>query len=301
MITTECLSKSFGKIRALDNLNVRTPEGINGLIGPNGAGKTTFIHILVGLIRPDSGKVEVMGLDPWRQRHHIMKKVGVMLERPAFPQNVSGIRYMLHVTRVRRLPDDEAFKALRRVGLLGASERRISTYSAGMKARLGIAKALVGNPELVILDEPTANLDPLGRVLYLRMLKRMNMETGTNFLISSHVLPELQKVCSWVCLMHEGKVVEQDLVKNLIDRYSSATYIVEVSEPEKFASAIRNIGELKVEVRGNTVRIKGDVSLIRSEVPRLISQINCEVINFRQLGRSLESVFIKALRKRVNK
>lgn len=102
------------------------------------------------------------------------------------------------------IPEKEAVEALRKVGLLNHAERKIAEYSAGMKIRLGLAKAIVGRPELVVLDEPTANLDPAGRMQLLKLIKRMHKEEGIGFLISSHVLPELQKVCSWVCLMYEG-------------------------------------------------------------------------------------------------
>jgi ABC-2 type transport system ATP-binding protein len=295
MIVVEELFKSFNKVKALKSLSIRVPNVISGLIGPNGAGKTTLIHVLTGLIKPDSGKVEVMGLEPWSQRYELMKKVGVLLERPVFPPNVSGMRYILHVVRVMGLLEKEAVETMRKVDLLNYAERRVSGYSAGMKVRLGLAKAIVGRPELVILDEPTANLDPSGRMQLLKLIKRMHREEGIGFLISSHVLPELQKVCSWVCLMHEGKAIEQDYVENLLDKYASTVCALRVSKPSELAATLRNLG-LKVKIEYGTLYIKGDVATIRSEVARLISQTGSELISFHQLGRNLENVFIKALK-----
>jgi len=297
MIAVEELSKSFGKIKALDNLNIKVPRGVNGLIGPNGAGKTTLIHILSGLIKPDSGRVEVMGLEPWSQRCDLMRKMGVLLERPVFPQGISGMRYMLHVARVISIPEKEAFEALRKVDLLNYAERKISGYSAGMKTRLSLAKAIVGRPEFVILDEPTANLDPTGRMQLLKWIKRMHREEGIGFLISSHVLPELQKACSWVCLMHMGKAIEQDYVENLLERYSSTVYSLRVTKPDELATALRSLG-LRVRVKNNTLYVGGDASTICCEIPRLISRTGCELVSFHRLGRSLENVFVKALERK---
>lgn len=296
MIIIEELSKSFDKAKALDNLNIKVPRGVNGLIGPNGAGKTTLIHILSGLIKPDFGRVEVMGLEPWSQRYHLMSRMGILLERPVFPQSISGMRYMLHVARVKGIPEKEAVEALRKVDLLSYAERKISGYSAGMKIRLGLAKAMVGRPELVVLDEPTANLDPMGRMQLLKRIKRMHREEGISFLISSHVLPELQRACSWVCLMHEGKAIEQDYVENLLEKYSSTVYALNVTKPDELATALRGLG-LRVKVKNNTLYVRGDTS-IRCEIPRLISQTGCELVGFHRLGRSLENVFMKALERK---
>jgi ABC-2 type transport system ATP-binding protein len=294
MICVKELFKSFGRVKALDGLNIRVPNGISGLIGPNGAGKTTLIHVLTGLIKPDLGKAEVMDLEPWSQRYELMKRVGVLLERPVFPPNISGMRYMLHVARVRGLPENEAVEALRKVNLLNNADRKVSGYSAGMKVRLGLAKAIIGRPELVVLDEPTANLDPRGRIELLKLIKTMHRNENVNFLISSHILPELQKVCSWVCLMNEGRVVERGFVDDLLDKYASAVYILRVSKPSELAAALSNLG-LKVKVEYDALYVKGDALTIRQEVPKLISQIGCELIDFHRLGRSLENVFIKAL------
>ncbi|MEM1548216.1 MAG: ABC transporter ATP-binding protein [Thermoproteota archaeon] len=295
MIVVEELFKSFNKVKALDGLNMKVPSGINGLIGPNGAGKTTLIHVLMGLIKPDSGRVEVMGLEPWSQRYKLMKKVGVLLERPVFPPNVNGMRYMLHVVRVMGLPEEEATEALRKVGLLDHADRKVSGYSAGMKVRLGLAKAIVGRPELVVLDEPTANLDPKGRIELLKLIKTMQRDENINFLISSHVLPELQKVCSWVCLMNEGKVIEQGFVDDLLDKYASKIYAIKVSKPSELAKALSGLKGLKVRLNKDTVYIKGDITVFQQELLNLVLKTGNEILGFRQLGRSLENVFVKAL------
>ncbi|MBO3799630.1 MAG: ABC transporter ATP-binding protein [Candidatus Brockarchaeota archaeon] len=295
MIVVEELFKSFNKVNALDGLNIRVPKGINGLIGPNGAGKTTLIHVLTGLIKPDSGRVEVMGLEPWSQRYELMRKVGVLLERPVFPTNVSGMRYMLHVIRVMGLPEKEAVEALRKVGLLNHADRKVSGYSSGMKIRLGLAKAIVGRPELVILDEPTSNLDPRGRIELLKLIKTMHRDEDISFLISSHVLPELQRVCSWVCLMNEGRAIEQGFIDDLLDKYASKIYAIRVSKPRELAEALSGLNGLKVRLVKDTVYIKGDASIFLQELLNLVIKTGNEILGFHQFGRSLENVFLKAL------
>ena len=300
MIVVKELYKLFGRVKALDKVNMIVPKGICGLIGPNGAGKTTLIHILAGLIKPDSGRVEVLGMDPWSQRYELMRRMGFLLEKPVFPMNITAMRYILHVARAKGLPDDEAVEALRKANLLNHAERKISGYSAGMKVRLGLAKAMIGKPELVVLDEPTANLDPSGRIELLKLIKTMHRDEGASFLISSHVLPELQKVCSWVCLMNEGRVIEQGFVEDLLDKYASKTYAIRVSKPRELAEALSSLNSLKVRLCENTVYVKGDASIIRRTLPNLILQTGNEMLGFRQLGRSLENVFLKALEEKTH-
>jgi len=300
LIVVKELYKLFGRVKALDKVNMIVPKGICGLIGPNGAGKTTLIHILAGLIKPDSGRVEVLGMDPWSQRYELMRRMGFLLEKPVFPMNITAMRYILHVARAKGLPDDEAVEALRKANLLNHAERKISGYSAGMKVRLGLAKAMIGKPELVVLDEPTANLDPSGRIELLKLIKTMHRDEGASFLISSHVLPELQKVCSWVCLMNEGRVIEQGFVEDLLDKYASKTYAIRVSKPRELAEALSSLNSLKVRLCENTVYVKGDASIIRRTLPNLILQTGNEMLGFRQLGRSLENVFLKALEEKTH-
>lgn len=295
MIVVEELSKSFGRVKALDRVSMMPPKGISGLIGPNGAGKTTLIHILAGLIKSDSGSVKVLDMDPWLHRYELMRKTGFLLERPVFPMNITGARYILHVVRVKGLKEKEAVEVLRKVNLSNHSERKISGYSAGMKVRLGLAKAMVGRPELVVLDEPTANLDPKGRIELLKLIKTMHKDEDIGFLISSHVLPELQKVCSWVCLMDRGRAIEQGFVDDLLGKYASKIYAIRVPKPRELAEALSGLNGLKVKLVKDTIYIKGDISVFRQELLNLILKTGNEILGFRQLGRSLENVFVKAL------
>ncbi|MGB9760302.1 MAG: ABC transporter ATP-binding protein [Thermoproteota archaeon] len=285
-------------MKALSNFSVEFPKGISGLIGPNGAGKTTLINILVGLIKPDSGKVRVFALDPWLQRHELMKKVGVVFEENTYPQEVTCFRYLKHIASLRGIKSEEVVNALCQVGLSKVSERKIANLSAGMKKRVGIAKAILGNPELVIMDEPSANLDPVGRIKLLKIIKRMHDDMKINFLISSHVLPELQKVCSWACLMYKGKAIEYGFVKDLLDKYAPTIYVAKATKPQALLDMINKTDELKAYMKGDRLYIRGNLTLIRRKVPEFVQQIGCELIDFHQVNLNLENVFIESLRRK---
>jgi len=296
MIRVESASKSFGSIKALSNFSVEFPKGISGLIGPNGAGKTTLINMLIGLIKPDSGKISVFELDPWSQRHKLMKRVGVVFEENTYPQEVTCLRYLKHIANLRGVKNEEVTRVMRRVGLLKVSEMKIINLSAGMKKRVGIAKAILGSPELVIMDEPSANLDPIGRIRILKIIKRMNKEMKINFLISSHVLPELQKVCSWVCLIYKGRTIECGFIEDLLDKYAPKIYVAKTNKPQELLDKISNTNGLRAFMEGDKIYISGNIALIRQKVPEFVQQVGGELIDFHQANRNLENVFIKSLR-----
>ena len=159
LIELKGISKRYGKVEALREVSLTINRGVTGLIGPNGSGKTTLIKIVLGLIRPTGGRVRVFGADPWVKGKYVRSRIGVLHEKPRFPGWATGYDFLKFVGELRGLrePDREAKRMLRMVGLWDARNKRIGEYSAGMVQRLGIAQALIGYPELIILDEPTAN------------------------------------------------------------------------------------------------------------------------------------------------
>ena len=217
VVETIDLVKRFGSTVALDGLNLRVPSGITAILGPNGAGKTTTIHILLGLLKPDQGEAYVLGLDSWRDSYDVRKKTGVLLENEVFPGRLTALEFLRFVAKAYGLPnpDQAAREALRDVGLYEVRDRRIGTFSAGMYRRLGLAKALIGEPELVILDEPAKDIDPLGRIEVFERIKELHKEKGTSFLISSHILLELEGVCEWAAFIHQGRMVAQGHVMDI--------------------------------------------------------------------------------------
>ena len=193
IIKTTNLTKYFGKAIALNELNLCVPKGISGFIGKNGAGKTTTISILLGLLKPNLGEAIVFDMDCWRESYEIRRKLGVMHEVNAYPGNFSGKRFLEYVASIYGVSQigQRVKESLEDVGLAEVKDKPIKTYSAGMFKRLGLAQALIGYPELVILDEPTANIDPSGRIELLEKIKEMHVEYGTSFLISTHILSDL--------------------------------------------------------------------------------------------------------------
>lgn len=300
LIVTDGLAKFFGEIPALRSLDLKVPKGVSGFIGPNGAGKTTTINILLGLLKPDEGKAYVFGLDSWHESYKIRRRLGVLHEKPAYPGNFTGLRYLEHVAHIYGVnqPKQRAKENLKEVGLSGAEKRAIKTYSAGMIQRLGLAQALISNPELVILDEPTANLDPIGRIEFLGKIKKLHEDMGVNFLISTHILSELEKVCEWISIVNDGVIADQGFITSLVTKYSANIYRIAVSNPNLFVAQAR---ELKTVER---LWIEGDVVFCRvrevagfsKEVLRLTSELNLQLKSFQPLYSALEEVFKKVLR-----
>lgn len=295
MIATEALTKFFGEIPALAELNLKVPKGISGFVGPNGAGKTTTINILLGLLKPDEGKAYVFGLDSWRESFKIRKRLGVLHEKPSYPGNFTGQRYLEHVAHLYGIsqPKQRTVEVLKEVGLTEAKERAIKTYSAGMNQRLGLAQALIGNPELVILDEPTANLDPTGRIEFLQKIKTLHKDQGVNFFISTHILPELEKICEWVSIIDDGVIVDQGNVESLAAKYSANVYRIEISNSDLFSARLKELKAVqKVWVEDNVVYCKvKDRKGLYGEVPRLASELNLQLKTFQPLHSTLEEIF----------
>lgn len=295
IIETVDLVKLFGRLFALDGLNLRIPRGISGLIGPNGAGKTTTIHVLLGLLKADSGEAYVFGMDCWSQSFEIKRKVGVLLEDPVYPRNFTGERYIEFVARLRDVsrPELEVKEILRDVGLYWAKDRKIGGYSAGMLQRLGLARALIGEPELVILDEPTANLDPAGRMELLEKIKELHEDKGISFLISTHILPELERICDWVSIIRDGKIVEQGPLNELFKKYKPHTYEIEVSDPKMLVFRLNNLDFVEnMLVKGNKVHCKvKNVEKFCKEIPNIISSLKLSLIRFQPVYGVLEEVY----------
>lgn len=298
LIYTDDLAKFFGDAVALDGLTLRVPVGISGFVGPNGAGKTTTINILLGLLKPDRGNARVFDRDCWHDSYKIRQKLGVLHEKPSYPGNFSGRRFLEHVAYIYDInePRQRAKEILNEVGLQEAGENAIKTYSAGMTQRLGLAQALISNPELAILDEPTANLDPLGRIEFLDKIKELHVKSGLSFFISTHILPELEKVCDWVSIINDGAIIDQGTLGDLADEYSANVYRIDVSNPELFLDKVKQtkiVEKVWIEAAIAYCKVK-NLNEFYKEVPRIVSDNGLMLRSFQPLHATLEEVF-KAL------
>ena len=231
VLRTIGLSKSYGSRRAVDKLDISVRRGeIFGFLGPNGAGKTTTIRMALGLIAPTEGSVEILGRDVRAHRSEVLPRVGALVESPALYPWLSGRDNLSAVGSVLGgLPKGRIETVLETVGLSGRGSDKVKTYSLGMKQRLGLAVALLNDPELLILDKPANGLDPAG-IVEMRDLLRGLAASGRTVFISSHVLSEVQQICDRVAILNFGKLVREASIADLIETHGE--FVVRVEDPE---------------------------------------------------------------------
>jgi ABC-2 type transport system ATP-binding protein len=210
-IETSGLVKRYGDVLALDHVDLAVPRTAVGLLGPNGAGKSTLLRILLGLSRPNEGDARVLGLDAIRDSRELRMRVGYMPETDALPDGATAADFVSHMAEMSGLPRraarQRAADVLYQVGLNEERYRLIKGFSTGMKQRVKLAQAIVHDPELVFLDEPTNGLDPTGREEMLNLVSRIYHQLGILVVLSSHILDDVERVCDYVVVLSGGKVV----------------------------------------------------------------------------------------------
>lgn len=292
------VSKSYGKVRALRDLSVTIPEGAIGLLGPNGAGKTTMIRTLLGLIRFDSGEGEVLGMDIRKRRLDVRQAVGFVPEDECLFPSVEGVEFVSYAGELGGMkPSDamqRAHEVLDYVGLGEARYRKVESYSTGMKQRLKIASAIVHDPKMLILDEPTNGMDPAGRVEVLDLAKDLAHNKGMSLLFSSHLLPDVEAVCDHVMVMGGGKLLANGLISDLKRTVGRQFEVRVKGDLHEFASRLAQAGVssqpkdemLVVELAENQpTSILWEVAQASGEQVRLL----------RPKQSSLEEVFLDAI------
>jgi len=238
-IQTSGLTKCYGHVVAVGGLSLEVETGeVFGLLGPNGAGKSTTFHMLTGLIRPTSGSISIFGKDLRTNFLGIASRFGVLVERPTFYDYLTARRNLLISARLsgREITVD---RALDRVGLLPVAGKRVGTFSAGMKQRLGLAQALLTEPELLILDEPTSGLDVESTRETLNLLRRLAKEAGVTIVFSSHMLHEVESLCDRVGVINQGRLIACEQTDSLLS-YDEHNVEVLVDAPE---AAAKRLGE----------------------------------------------------------
>ncbi len=234
VIATESLSKRFPRVTALDRLSLDIGPGVTGLVGANGAGKSTMIKILLGLSPATEGRAEVLGLDVSTHGPEIRERVGYMPEHDCLPPDVSATEFVVHMARMSGLPATAARErtadTLRHVGLYEERYRPIGGYSTGMKQRVKLAQALVHDPKLVLLDEPTNGLDPVGRDEMLGLIRRVWTDFGISVLVTSHLLGELERTCDHVVVIDGGKLLRSSSTSDFTR--TTTTLAVEVTDSD---------------------------------------------------------------------
>jgi ABC-type multidrug transport system ATPase subunit len=299
VIAFEGVVKRFGVTEALRGATFTVPKGVvAGLLGPNGAGKTTTIKIAAGLLRRDGGRVSVLGLDPWEQGEELRERVGVLHERPAYPPDVPVKVLLRHVARIRGLGWEDALQAAKLAGVERYLERPVSALSRGYLQRLGLAIALLGEPELLLLDEPTANLDPSARREVLAAIKTLGEEMGATIVISSHIIPEMEQVCNYAVIISGGVVLAQGSLTDLATAFGAEVeFVARSREPRRLASLlVSEEGVRGVEVEGDRVVARA-ASSARQQLEALLEKARLEglALGWELRSRSLGEVYERAV------
>jgi ABC-2 type transport system ATP-binding protein len=300
LVLAEGLVKNFGSVVAVDDLSLKVKKSsVMGIIGPNGAGKTTTIRMLLGLLKPDKGHVEVFGEDPWDQPG-IRSRIGVVYEKAYFPPHQRSIDYLEKVCRIFGVPESRAREVMATAGLEDARDRIIKGLSAGMLQKFAVAHALIHEPEFIVADEPTANLDPQARSDLLDLILRLHRDENTTFLISSHILPELSRVCESVAIVSRGKVWASGGLIELYEKYAARSTRILTDKPDALAKELENLKYVrKVEVDSRSVSVgavEGKEDELYVDAPRLARKLGAKILGIESGTASLEELFRLAVK-----
>jgi len=264
------VQRKFGQVLALSDVTFELQKGVTGLLGANGAGKTTLISLLLGVLRPDAGKLEVLGMDPLKAGYKLRQRIGYAPEDDRFPPDVKASELVRHFAEMRGIPHRAAVvrasEVLFEVGLGEERFRPIGTMSTGQRQRVKLAQALVHDPELVLLDEPTNGLDPIQRDDMLALVRRIGTDLGFTVLISSHLLGEVEQVSDYILMLEGGKVARSGSVKSLLG--GDTPMVVEV------VAGARRLADL-LSSRGFTSTAKDD---LRLTVPSSVEGVQDAVV-----------------------
>jgi ABC-2 type transport system ATP-binding protein len=292
IIQTQGLSRSFGKITAVDSVDLRVPEAsIYGFLGPNGAGKTTTIRMFLGLIKPDRGEVTIFGKSIRNERLDILGRVGAMVEQPACYPHLTGRENLEIIRRLRDLPRTSITKALAIVKLEEVANRLAKHYSTGMKQRLGLAIALLGQPELLILDEPTNGLDPAGIHEMRDLIVRLPEEFGITVFLSSHLLNEVEQVATQVGIIQKGRLIFQGNPEDLQAQLNESVTL-NVDQPEIAKETLIQAGWTVQRNGSQKLYVKANGQSDAAMINRQLLEANVNVYQVSLEKPSLEDIFL---------
>ena len=261
-ITITDVHKQYGDVTALAGPSFTIPSGSTfGVLGTNGAGKTTLFELLIGHDRPDQGRISVGNLDVTEAGHRVRERVGFLPEHVGFPGSLTGREILRTVDSIRGSPGatGRIDEVLDLVGLADAADRAVSGYSNGMTTRLGLAGALLGEPPVLVLDEPTAGLDPRGVDTFHRIIQRIDRETDATVVISSHVMSEIERLCDHVAILHEGHLCAVDDVQTLcrsIDEDPTVRFWT--PEPDALSRTLNGFGTVEYGDRSVSIEVSRD-------------------------------------------
>jgi len=306
MIRTENLTKEYDGFKAVDNLNLDVKEGeIYGFLGPNGAGKTTTILMLLGILRPTRGRIYLLEEELTKNFLSLKGRIGVVSEKQYLYKEMAAGEYLdffadLYGVKDKKKKIDQLLKS---VGLLEVKNRKLGAFSRGMQQKLGFARALLHDPELLLLDEPVSGLDPTG-IKQIRNLIEKENKKGRTIFISSHLLSEVEKLCREVAIINEGKLLAEDTMENLRKKLSKTVELeIELSQAkEEITKALSSFDFIQgIKQRENllTLRVKSDQDY-RAPISETISRQGGIVLGIKVKEMSLEEAFITITQKNIS-
>ena len=295
ILETGHLNTWYGRVTALSDVSLQVGPGITGLLGPNGAGKTSLLRIAIGLMKPSSGTVRVLGQTPWNNPA-LAVRLGYCPEHDGFYEWMTGREFVTALARLRGAADPRAAaeEALRRVRLEEVAGRKIVTYSRGMRQRLKFAQALAHGPELLILDEPLTGCDPLVRMEIIALIRGFPAE-GRSVLVSSHVLHEIEALTRRIVLVHRGRLVaegEVGEIRGLIDRHPHTVH-VRTDRPRELAAALaQEPGVVEIRIEEGAVRVRTpEPDRFYPRLPAIALERHCAIREIFSPDDNLEAVF----------
>ena len=290
---------SYGRIKALDGITLGLSEGAVGLLGPNGAGKSTLLRILLGFLAPQKGEGRVLGCDIRLEQSQIRRFVGYMPEDDCLIPGMDAVTFTAHFGELSGMPRQEAMKrahdVLFYVGLGESRYRLLETYSAGMKQRLKLAQAIVHDPKLLFLDEPTSNLDPQGRKEILALIKDISSKKDIQVLISSHILTDIESVCSDVVILNKGQLAAQGKISELKQLHFRLYEVRVKGDGEGFVEKLKTMGCKVEETEDKLLKVYMPAEREILEFFRVAEEEQVQIRMFVRSQTSLEDLFAKAV------
>src|SRR5512143_2010091 len=294
-IEVKDLSSSYGAVAALQGISVSIGAGAVGLLGPNGAGKSTFIRILLGFLVPDKGDGKVLDYDIRREQAQIRRAVGYMPESDCFIAGMDAVTFTAYFGELSGMPRQEAMKraheVLYYVGLGESRYRLLDTYSAGMKQRLKLAQALVHDPKVLFLDEPTSNLDPTGRMEVLELIRDISTHKSIQVLLSSHILDDIESLCETVVILKQGKVAAEGRMADLREIHYSLYELRIKGDGDAFRRDLEALGSRVDEMEDGLIKVYMPEAGQRMDIFRAADRTGVQLRSFVKSRTSLEDLF----------
>ena len=290
---------SYGRVRALEGVSISLADGAVGLLGPNGAGKSTLLRILLGFLPPQKGEGRVLGYDIRQEQTEIRRYVGYMPEDDCLIPGMDAVTFTAHFGELSGMPRQESIKrahdVLFYVGLGESRYRMLETYSAGMKQRLKLAQAIVHDPRLLFLDEPTSNLDPQGRKEVLELIKDISSTKDIQVLISSHILSDIEAVCSEVVILNKGRLAAQGRISALKEIHFRLFELKIKGDEKAYKDRLERLGCRVEETEDKIIKVYMPAEREILDLFRAAEETGVQVRHFVRSQTSLEDLFAKAV------